>query len=110
MSPQTNRSPGRLLAPAALVAVFVALVLVVLGSSGSPERRGSEADSGARSTSTSSASPRDRTRRGVYTVKRGDTLGGIAEANDTTVDRLQELNPELDARTLVTGQKIKLEQ
>jgi LysM repeat protein len=110
MPPQTNRSPGRLLAPVALVAVLVALLLVVLGSTGTQDTQTSKAGSRTQSASTGRPEPRSRAARGVYTVKSGDNLGEIAERNGTTVETLQELNPDLDARTLVPGQRIKLRQ
>lgn len=44
----------------------------------------------------------------VYTVKKGDTLGGIANRNKTTVDAILKKNPGLDASKLQIGQKIKL--
>lgn len=110
MPPQTHSSPGRLLAPFALLAVFVALLLIVLGSSGPGGTETSEDGSRAQGTSTSRPARPARRARGVYTVKPGDTLGSIAERNGTTVDRLLELNADLDAQSLVTGQKIKLSE
>ncbi|HMJ94215.1 MAG TPA: LysM domain-containing protein [Thermoleophilaceae bacterium] len=53
---------------------------------------------------------RKQTRRATYTIKTDDTLSGIAAETGTTVERLQELNPELDAEALVAGQKIKLRE
>jgi LysM repeat protein len=44
----------------------------------------------------------------TYTIKSGDTLGGIAEKTGIEVDTLQELNPELDPQALIAGQKIQL--
>ena len=46
----------------------------------------------------------------VYAVKTGDTLGSIAEKTGIPVEKLQELNPELDPQALVSGQKIKLRE
>ena len=46
----------------------------------------------------------------VYVVKTGDTLGSIAEKTGVPVEKLQELNPELDPQALVSGQKIKLRE
>jgi LysM repeat protein len=46
----------------------------------------------------------------TYTIKANDTLSAIAEKNGTTVERLLELNPELDPTGLVAGQKIKLRE
>lgn len=44
----------------------------------------------------------------TYTVKKGDTLWSIAEANNTTVDKLVELNDITDPDYIVVGQVIKL--
>jgi LysM repeat protein len=46
----------------------------------------------------------------TYTVKSGDTLGSISEKTGIPVDKLQELNPQLDPQQLVSGQKIKLRE
>lgn len=43
-----------------------------------------------------------------YTVKKGDTLGGIAAKNGTTVDKLCKLNNIKSTSILQIGQKIKL--
>ena len=62
-------------------------------------------------TSTEHEQAPDASRRvPTYTVKTGDTLGAIAEKTGTDVERLQELNPELDPQALVAGQKIKLRE
>ena len=47
---------------------------------------------------------------GVYVVKPGDTLGGIAASTGVAIDELIALNPGIDPRTLVTGQRLKLRQ
>jgi LysM repeat protein len=39
-----------------------------------------------------------------YTVQDGDTLGGIAEAFDTTVDTLQDVNAIPDPDVIFAGQ------
>ena len=54
--------------------------------------------------------PRRPPRRRTYTVKTGDTLGLIAEKTGVSVERLQELNPELDPQALLSGQKITLRE
>ena len=41
----------------------------------------------------------EETRTVEYTVKEGDTLSQIAEENNTTVEELLLLNPELEERT-----------
>ena len=62
----------------------------------------------AETTATDGAEP--RVSGTFYTVKTGDTLGGIAETVGIPITRLQELNPELDPQALVSGQKIRLRE
>ena len=69
---------------------------------------GSRSGSVTSPTTTTGAKPTPR--RSTYTVKTGDTLGGIAEKTGVTVERLQELNPELDPQALLSGQKINLRE
>ena len=38
----------------------------------------------------------------------GDTLAAIAERYDTTVDRLVELNPDVDPVALVVGDRLRV--
>ena len=108
-----RRSPARLLAPIALIVFALAIAFVVVSSGDEGGDNGGE-DSAARRDSTTSATTttgtRDRPRRSTYTVKTGDTLGGIAEKTGVTVERLQELNPELDPQALLSGQKINLRE
>ncbi len=47
-------------------------------------------------------------RRVFATVQEGDTLAGIAAEHDTTVERLFELNPDLDPTNLQIGQRIRV--
>ena len=108
----TRRTPARLLAPLALVAVAVALVAVVGGAS-------SGGGGTAEPASTEQAAPatgetrttRDRARprgRSTYTIKPGDTPSGIAEETGVPVERLLELNPDVDAEALQAGARLKL--
>ena len=112
MPPQRARSSARLLAPLALGAFVVALLLIVLASAGG-DGSTSESETGAgRQTVTSGpARPRKGAReRSTYTVKPRDTLGGIAERTGVDVETIQELNPQLDPQALVAGQKIRLRE
>jgi len=45
-----------------------------------------------------------------YTIKSGDNLWDIANSRGTTVDRIKNLNPNLNDRNLKIGQKLKLER
>ena len=52
-----------------------------------------------------------KVKRGVarlHIVSSGDTLGGIAERYDTTVERLQALNPKVDPQALRVGQELRV--
>jgi LysM repeat protein len=107
MQQQGRRSPARVLAPLALVVFTIAVVAVVVASVGG----GDEGDSGARPSSSRAATttaPGPRPRRTTYIVKTGDTLGLIAEKTGVSVERLQELNPDLDPQALLSGQRIDL--
>ncbi len=106
----TRRTPARLLAPLALVAVAVALIAVVsggslggAGSSGAP----TSAEQANPQATPAAGEPTPRTRR-TYTVRPGDTPSGIAEKTGVPVERLLELNPDVDAQSLQTGAKLKL--
>jgi LysM repeat protein len=120
MGTYARRSPLRFLAPVALVAFGLAL-LVVLSSSNSGDsdntpsasEREKDRDLGAstkkkKRKSKSSANGTLPTR--TYTVQRGDTLGSISEKTGIPVEKLQELNPQIDPQQLTTGQKVKLRE
>jgi hypothetical protein len=111
----------RILAPLALIAFGVALVLIVSSGGGGGGGGGGGAhaaekarDLGPTVGGTVGGSHRKRaTTTGqlpqrVYIVKTGDTLGGIAQKTGVPVTTLQDLNPGLDPSGLQTGQRIKL--
>ena len=113
-----HRSSARWLAPLALVAFFVALLIVVGasgGGDGESESAGEPAPAAETGTGTaaeeegedgeeaeSGGSPKR------YTVKLGDTPSGIAAENDITVEQLLRLNPDLDPQLLSPGEKIRI--
>jgi LysM repeat protein len=108
---------ARLLAPLALIAFAAVLAAVILGSSavggdddGGDNGNGTARDVPAATERTTTADRPVRRGPATYTIKVNDTLSGIAEQAGTTVERLQELNPELDSQGLVVGQKIKLRE
>jgi LysM repeat protein len=107
-----RRSPFRLLAPLALLLCAAAIAAVVFNSDVVDDGNTSESASSAPETTPNertSTEPR-RPRRRLYTVKLNDSLGAIAEKTGVPVERLEELNPELDPQALVVGQKIKLRE
>lgn len=102
-----GRSPARFLAPLALVAVTVALLMVI--SSGDGGQGGEEPATNSRPAATATASPsKPRRKRKVYVVKPGDTPSQIAEETGVTLEQLEEANPDLDPQLLAPGQRIKL--
>jgi LysM repeat protein len=107
-----RRNIARIFAPLALLACGAAVAVVVVtftneqADDDSPERTTTQA--GERTTP-----GRDGQRRPVrrfYRVKLNDTLGLIAEKTGVPVERLQELNPELDPQNLIVGQRVKLRE
>jgi LysM repeat protein len=117
MEERTRRSPLRFLAPAALV-FFVLAFLVVLTSTDVSDdgdtrsaRQSEQRDLGERERTTTTEQTREsQLPDDVYVVKTGDTLEGIAQQVGLTVERLLELNPDLDPQALVSGQEIKLRE
>ena len=121
--PTAKRTPARVLAPLALVAFGLALMLIVAtagggddepsnGSAAEQERQDLELAKEKRRRE-KSEEPREgqgELPKSIYVVKTGDTLGAIAEKTGVPVEKLQELNPELDPQALVSGQKIKLRE
>jgi LysM repeat protein len=93
------RSPFRLLAPGALVAVLVAVWLL---ASPGPDRAADRPVVTA--TTTTAREPRRRS----YTVRAGDSLSAVAARYGITVERLTELNPKVDPQTLRRGQRLRL--
>ena len=111
----SGRSPARFLAPAALVATFLALFIVIGGGGGDDE---APVDSGgaqpaattpSKSSKSSDSKKSSSSSSKRYTVKPGDTPSSIAEQADIPLERLLELNPQIDPQALSPGQKLKLE-
>lgn len=119
----SHRSPGRFLAPLALLAAVMAVALVVSsatggeddGDSGRPASSSSTSERGSSSTgkaatgeTATGATTGGGSSRKTYRVKPGDTLGSIAEANGLSIEELQELNPDVDPQSLTVGQRLRL--
>src|SRR5687768_16842650 len=100
MHAQGRSTIARLMAPLALIACAVAILVLVLGSGVVEDDSGSETaganDLPAATERTTTAEKKQKRTPATYTIKANDTLSGIAEAHGTTVDRLLELNPDLD--------------
>ena len=104
------RSPTRLLAPLALIAFGVAFAMVWSNSKVETHHSRAQPPTAASGTTTPATAVNKYAHRRSYTVRTGDTLGGIAEKTGIDVTTLQDLNPGLDPQALVAGQKIKLRE
>jgi LysM repeat protein len=120
MDQRTRRSPARFLAPLALIAVLVAFLAIVSGSS-ETEKPSSTSEttstSSTKSTTTATKTSTAKTKKKsakrdasdeTYTVQVGDTLGGIADKTGVPLERIEELNPDVDPHTMNAGQEIRL--
>ncbi len=98
------RNPARLAAALALLMAVVAVVAVVQasrpGSSGTPP----PVTHTVLTRSVHRARPAPRT----YVVQAGDTLSVIAARTHVTLERILQLNPNVDPQALQTGQRLKL--
>lgn len=119
----SHRSPGRFLAPLALLAAVATIYLVArpqLGGSSDGPSTPAASTSGQKKASTSAqgkaGAAKRRTGKGratakaakTYTVKPGDVLGSISQATGVSVADLLRLNKIDDAQSLSVGQKLKL--
>jgi LysM repeat protein len=111
MGAQSARNSARLLAPVALAvfAVFFFAVILGSGSDNKKDSRASATSAKRTSTSTGKSQPRKRA-AATYTVKIGDNLPAISRKTGLSVQKIQDLNPELDPYGLQSGQKIKLRE
>jgi LysM repeat protein len=101
----------RLAAPAAFLAgVTLALLLVRAGlGEDAPTTTGEEIAATRTTRPTTGTTPGTTAPRPVFaTVEAGDTLDQIALDHDTSVERLLELNPDLDPTGLQIGQRIRV--
>ena len=104
-----RRAAARVAAPVAFLAgVTLAVVLVRAGLS--DDRQETTQVQVVSRTTTAATTRRTTTRaQPVFaTVESGDTLDQIALDHDTSVERLLELNPELDPRELQVGQRVRV--
>ncbi|MDX6717922.1 MAG: hypothetical protein QOJ63_176 [Solirubrobacteraceae bacterium] len=97
-------SPARFLAPIALLAAALAIVLV-LSSAMSDSNTISASPT---TTETVAHKPVAKSRHKSYVVKAGDTLSGIAAKTGVSLETIQTLNDSVDAQALHAGQRIKL--
>jgi LysM repeat protein len=110
-----RRATARILAPLALVAGLIAVLVVIGGSSGDStsrtrshsSRRSASGGPAGRRVARRNASKPPATRR-TYVVQQGDTLSTIAAKTHVSLATLQELNPNVDPQGLHAGQRLRI--
>jgi LysM repeat protein len=91
---------ARIVAPLAIVAAAFAIWTVVHGGVDDATR-----DATVKTVTTKHKHKKPKKR---YTVKRGDTLGAIAERYNMSTTQIEDLNNGLDASALRAGEVIRL--
>jgi LysM repeat protein len=119
MDQRTRRSPGRFLAPLALIVVLITFLAIVTSSGknggGGTPTGDTGTTSAQTSTTTKKAAPTAAKKKSAakdtsktYTVQVGDTLGGIADKTGVPLQKIEELNPNVDPHSMTAGQEITL--
>jgi LysM repeat protein len=110
-----SRPSSRWLAPLAIAMVAGAGYGVVVSNRGTRDTgptadtvRGSRTTKRSGTTTTTRAGTSGTTGPRTYTVRSGDTLSSISLDTGVPLDRLNQLNPRLDAQTLQPGQRLTL--
>jgi LysM repeat protein len=112
MAAEPAPKSARLIAPVAL-GVFAILFFAVILSSGSSDSKQGKQPSAATGKPSSNSTRKTKSRtpaRSTYTVKIGDNLPAIAKKTGVSVQKIQELNPQMDPYGLQGGQKLKLRE
>lgn len=99
------------MAPLALLGSIAAVLVVLQGSSGETSSSGDSptttASSGSGTTATQTTETTSKGPR-FYRVAPGDTLSSIAAETGVALEQIEALNPDVDAQSLVAGQRINL--
>ncbi len=107
-----NENSLRNLAPVGLIVFTIVLIVVIVTSTGGGD--GDDESSGAgqgrttKTEKTTKTTTQKTIEEPIYVVKSGDNLATIAEDTGVSMADIEELNPDIDPRALVAGQKIKL--
>jgi LysM repeat protein len=96
----------RAIAVIALIAAFV-LVVIVIATSGGGSGGGGSGNAQTQTTGQTKEG-RKAVGAGVWIVHSGDTLAKISEETGIDVDKLVQINPDLDPQALLEGQRIAL--
>lgn len=97
------RHPGRFLAPVALVAAVVAVILVIQGALG--HHHAAHAHTVRQPAVFHRTTP---VRASFYVIKAGDSLSSISVKTGVSIAELEALNPSVDPSALQTGQRLRL--
>jgi LysM repeat protein len=111
MVDRRRHTPGRWLAPVALITCIVAVYAVVdntLLKDGSVSNGSGSSQQSPSTKPTSGKASKARKHRRSYTVKSGDTLSAISIRTGVSLVTIQRLNPKLDAQTLHAGERVRL--
>jgi LysM repeat protein len=104
-----RRFVARVAAPLALLLAATVLVLLVRSALDEPETaRPATTALPATTTAETQTGSEPAPAARYYVVKSGDTLEAIAARHDTSVERLLELNPDVDPVALTIGQRIRV--
>lgn len=98
------RKPGRYLAPVALIAVLVAVIVIVNGRSDGGHHTSTTPPIAHQTSVARPTPPKHR----FYVIKAGDTLSGISVKTGVAIATLEALNPSLSPNALQTGDRIRL--
>jgi LysM repeat protein len=104
----TFSRPARVLAPLVLL-VCVAAVLVIVQSTLREDSSSSAGETTTTTTTTTTSTTSKKTPK-TYRVRSGDTLGGISQRVDVSVDEILKLNPDVDPQSLRAGQRLRLRE
>jgi LysM repeat protein len=103
----TFSRPARVLAPLVLLVCVAAVLVIVQGTLLGDSQSSAGATTTTTTTRTSTTSKKTPK---TYRVRSGDTLGGISERVDVSVDKLLQLNPDVDPQSLRAGQRLRLRE
>ena len=103
-----GRWVARFLAVLAVVAAAIAVFAVVSGSLDSSEEDGRSGKRSGQEQQQTQTQTQTQTSQETYVVQPGDSLGAIAEETGVSVERLEELNPQVDPQALQAGVTLRL--
>jgi LysM repeat protein len=98
-----DSSPARIMAPVALLAAVVGIVVVIVAS-----QTGGGTSPARTSRPAVHRTVHHKPRPHMVVVRSGDTLSAIATRTGVAVEAIPQLNPDVDPQALQTGQRLKL--